>query len=25
MLEEGLSVVAIEKKDGIGGVWRYTD
>ena len=25
MLEEGLSVVAIEKKDGIGGMWRYTD
>ena len=25
MLEEGLSVVAIEKKDGIGGVWSYTD
>ena len=25
MLEEGLSAVAIEKKDGIGGVWRYSD
>ena len=25
MLEEGLSVVVIEKKDGIGGVWRYSD
>ena len=25
MLEEGLSVVAIEKRDGIGGVWRYSD
>ena len=25
MLEEGLSVVALEKKDGIGGVWRYTE
>lgn len=25
MLEEGLSVVAIEKREGIGGVWRYSD
>lgn len=25
MLEEGLSAVAIEKKDGIGGVWLYSD
>lgn len=25
MLEEGLSVVALEKKEGIGGVWRYSD
>lgn len=25
MLEEGLSVMAIEKRDGIGGVWRYSD
>ena len=24
-LEEGLSVVAIEKREGIGGVWRYSD
>ena len=25
MLEEGLSVVALEKRDSIGGVWLYTD
>ena len=25
MLEEGLSVVAIEKREGIRGVWRYSD
>lgn len=25
MLEEGLSVVALEKRDNIGGVWLYTD
>ena len=25
MLEEGLTVVAIEKREGIGGVWRYSD
>ena len=25
MLEEDLSVVAIEKREGIGGVWRYSD
>ena len=25
VLEEGLSVVAIEKREGIGGVWRYSD
>ena len=25
MLEEGLTVVALEKKDDIGGVWVYTD
>ena len=25
MLEEGLSVVAIEKREGIAGVWRYSD
>lgn len=25
MLEEGLSVVAIEKREGIGGVWMYSD
>ena len=24
-LEEGLSIVAIEKREGIGGVWRYSD
>ena len=25
MLEEDLSVVVIEKREGIGGVWRYSD
>ncbi len=25
MLEEGLSVMALEKRDRIGGVWQYTD
>ena len=25
VLEEGLTVVAIEKREGIGGVWRYSD
>lgn len=25
MLEEGLSVIALEKREGIGGVWLYTD
>ncbi len=25
MLEEGLSVVAIEKREGIGGIWLYSD
>ena len=25
MSEEGLSVVAIEKREDIGGVWRYSD
>ena len=25
MLEEGLAVVALEKREGIGGVWLYSD
>lgn len=25
MLEEGLTVVALEKREGIGGVWRYSE
>ena len=25
MLEEGLSVIALEKRDDIGGVWKYTE
>ena len=25
MLESGLSVVALEKRDGIGGIWNYSD
>ena len=25
MLEEGLSVITLEKRDGIGGLWLYSD